>query len=446
MLLLEIVSEHKAMMGANARRLVDEPEAAEFTIGRLETCSWVLPQDYVSRVQAVLRCVNNMYFLERKGSTLLAINDRSRPIERNRIVRLSPGDVILIDDIEIQTSEVEAGYVPPPAPLPDSPDALVAAGLYDPSAASGRAGEDIMSLITGDPERRAVPAPVRVTDVPGHSTLDHVLDFGGSGACAAPGLQPEDDRWWEDEGTSAVGAAAPPASQHPVKVPSPGRGERSEPAPLIPPAQPREPAGADVTLGEILRGAGLDPAHTVIAPEVARQLGEILRLVVDGTMEMLKARNAIRRELRVPSTQLAPKRNNPLKFSADVDDALHKLFIQRAPAYLDTVSAFGEAFEDIRRHQFALLKSVGVAFDSMLAKFDPKELEKNLRLEGGRAGVLGLGGGKTRQWEAYARLYAELIDDRDQAYRELFGDRWASAYETELRSPLPAGTTDGDSK
>src|SRR6266850_5504252 len=110
MLLLEVVSQHKASMGANARRIVDEPEAAEFTIGRLETCSWVLPQDYVSRVQAVLRCVNNMYFLERKGSTLLAINDRSRPIERNRIVRLSPGDIILIDDIEILASEVEPGY------------------------------------------------------------------------------------------------------------------------------------------------------------------------------------------------------------------------------------------------------------------------------------------------------------------------------------------------
>src|ERR1051325_11435585 len=117
MLMLEVVSVHKSTMGANARRIIDESEAAEFTIGRLETCNWVLPQDYVSRVQAVLRFVNNMYFLERKGSTLLAINDRSRPVERNRIVRLSPGDLILIDDIEIQTSEVEAGDV---APRPDA--------------------------------------------------------------------------------------------------------------------------------------------------------------------------------------------------------------------------------------------------------------------------------------------------------------------------------------
>ncbi len=185
-------------MGANARRVVQEAEAAEFTIGRLETCSWVLPQEYVSRVQAVVRCVNNMYFLERKGSTLLAINDRSRPIDRNRIVRLTPGDVILIDDIEILTSEVEAGYVPPPPEIPASPDALVAAGLYDSSQPGGGAGEDIMNLITGEPQRRPAPAPA--PQMQRHSALDNVFDFG-SPAAAAPaggGIQPEEDRWWED--------------------------------------------------------------------------------------------------------------------------------------------------------------------------------------------------------------------------------------------------------
>jgi len=435
-------------MGANARRLVDEPEASEFTIGRLETCSWVLPQDYVSRVQAVLRCVNNMYFLERKGSTVLAINDRSRPVERNRIVRLSPGDIILIDDIEILASEVEHGYVAPPADMPASPDPDVLPGLYDSNQAGSGTGEDIMHLITGSSQAGPAPGPARAPGPQGRSSLDDVLDFGPAGTSAAAhmGTQSPDERWWEDDRSSAFAGVPRPAVAHPVRVPSPGRGERIEPLPSPAPEAARPaPAAADSTLDEILRGAGLDPAHAMVAPEVARQLGAVLRLVVGGTMEVLKARNDIRRELRIPSTQLAPKKNNPLKFSADVDDALHKLFIQRSPSYLDTVTAFEEAFNDIRRHQLALLKSVGVAFDHMLARFDPKELEQQMQLEAGRPGLFGLGT-KNKPWEAYSRLYADLLSDHDRTYRKLFGAEWATAYETQIRSSQRPGQPDEESK
>src|SRR5215472_12727687 len=194
---------------------------------------------------------------------------------------------------------------------------------------------------------------------------------------------------------------------------------------------PRAPRTGELTLDEVLRGAGLDPARVALSPEVARQLGEVLRIVVEGTLQILKGRNDIRRELRIPSTMLAPRENNPLKFSADVEDALHKLLVQRASAYLGTVAAFREAFGDIRHHQVALLKSVAVAFDHMLGKFDPKVLEAQLDQKTGRSGMLGLGG-KGKPWQAFVEYYAELQADHDHAYRKLFGEEWAKAYEKEL--------------
>src|SRR5262245_58033292 len=211
MLLLEVISQHKVSMGANARRCIDEGEAAEFTIGRLETCHWVLPQDYVSRVQAVLRCVNNMYFLECKGSAPLAINDRSRPVERNRIVRLSPGDVILIDDIEIQTSEVEAGYVPPRPEVPQAAQPGLPIPGLDPNPADLNTGQDdIMDLIgggSGVSRSPSGPAPNHPPMQQPHSVLDNLLDepsgYQGGGAGAAG----DDDRWWEDD--SGAGMAPP---------------------------------------------------------------------------------------------------------------------------------------------------------------------------------------------------------------------------------------------
>jgi type VI secretion system protein ImpI len=461
--MLEVVSVHKASMGANVRRCIAENEAGEFTIGRLESCHWVLPQDYVSRVQAVIRCVNGMYFLERKGSAPLAINDRSRLIESNRIVRLAPGDHILIDDIEILVSELEPGAAPPAAEAPAAAQADVLSALGDPIDVGGAAaGGDVMELLGGG-ERQT---PLREADrqrqalfPEDRSVLDNLMDFGGTPEAARPArteATPAEDRWWED---SALSKPATPPPRPGRAVPRPG--ERPEgsaaPAGRPTPASPADPVRAstplparrastagEVTLDDVLRGAGLDPAQVTMSPEVASQLGEVLRIVVAGTMDVLRARNDIRRELHIPSTMLAARENNPLKFSADVDDALHKLLVQRASAYLGSVAAFREAFGDIRHHQVALLRSVGIAFDHMLSKFAPKTLEEQFQVKGSRSGMIGLGA-RGRPWQAYIEHYAELLADRDHAYRKLFGEEWARAYEKELQlQKSRAGTGNAD--
>jgi type VI secretion system protein ImpI len=455
MLMLEVVSAHKASMGAHVRRCIGEAEAAEFTIGRLESCSWVFPQDYVSRVQAVIRCVNGMYFLECKGSAPLAVNDRSRPLERNRIVRISPGDRILIDDIDILVSEVESGAMVHPAP--ESPAADVPFGgvgdILDVGGSAG--GGDVMELLGGGESAGATREVERRREQAlfpeHHSPLDNLMDFR---APAPPATPPEprssaaDDRWWEDGSGRKPGAPAPapraPSPAPPSAPPPAPRAVRPTPrppertAPMQPPPLPelvraapaRAAAAGEVTLDEMLRGAGLDPSQVRLSPELAQQLGEVLRIVVAGTMEVLKARNDIRRELRLPSTVLASTDNNPLKFSADLDDALHKLLVQRSDAYLGTVAAFREAFSDIRHHQIALLRSVGVAFDHMLRRFDPEALEEQFGSKVDRPGVLGK---KHKPWQAYVEYYAALQDDRDHAYRRLFGEEWAKAYEQELQ-------------
>jgi type VI secretion system FHA domain protein len=186
-------------------------------------------------------------------------------------------------------------------------------------------------------------------------------------------------------------------------------------------------AGDGTTLADLLRGAGLDPNQPV-APEIAGQLGEVLRIVVDGTMQVLRARNEIRKEFRLPTTQVMRRDNNPLKFSADAEDALHKLLFQRSAAYLDAVSSFKDAFDDIRLHQLAMLESLRAAFDHMLGQFDPEVLHAQFAKQGGR----GLLGAKPKLWELFVARYGELVADRDYAFRRLFGEEFGKAYERTL--------------
>jgi type VI secretion system protein ImpI len=104
-LTLEVVGVHAASMGPDVRRILGE---AEFKIGRDSDNDWILPQSYVSRHQAAIRCVNGMYFLEQVGSCPIVLNGAGRPLERNRIARLAVGDRILIEDVEIRVLQSEA--------------------------------------------------------------------------------------------------------------------------------------------------------------------------------------------------------------------------------------------------------------------------------------------------------------------------------------------------
>src|SRR4029453_1012234 len=79
-------------------------------------------------------------------------------------------------------------------------------------------------------------------------------------------------------------------------------------------------------LADMLAGAGLERA--LVTPELARSFGEILRVVVSGVMDVLQARQQIKEEFRMRMTHFRPADNNPLKFSANVDDALHNLLVK----------------------------------------------------------------------------------------------------------------------
>jgi type VI secretion system FHA domain protein len=410
-LTLEVVGVHAASMGANVRRVLGD---AELKIGRDSENDWILPQSYVSRRQAIVRCVNGMYFLEQVGSCPIVLNDAARPLERNKIARLAAGDRILIDDIEVRVFDSEAmpvmapqgaehtGY-PPPGPPPID------------LKFSGGAAVDPMELLGGarapDP-RQAAPAAPRLPNL--GSILDEAMVQAKPAHPPAAAALPEN--WF----------AAPAAVR-----PTPGASKPAAPSPAPPSAAvPSGGTGAG-TLENLMRGAGLDPHQAQLSEAVANQLGEVLRIVVEGTMQVLQARNQIRKEFRMPTTQVAQKDNNPLKFSADVGDALHKLLIQRSPAYLDTVSSFEDAFDDIRVHQMAMLASLRVAFDFMLKQFDPEVLQAQFAKQGARGSVLGLGN-KPKLWEAYLGRYAEFASDPDFAFRRLFGEQFGKAYEQNL--------------
>lgn len=478
-LLLEITGPQGTAMGPNRSKVVGP---AGVRIGRDATANdWVLASEYVSRQHAVIRCLNGMYFIEAKSSALTAVNDRNRPLARDEAQPLRVGDTLFIDEFEIQVKQAGAEGAAAAAPqmpaasllddlVAPAPDARrAAADLVGSSAAS----DDVLDLLGGAPAqpRPAAPAPPPVRD---SSRLDDLLGQNyapppvqhvpppapAPSPAPAPKAGGLDDDWFKTslpkapQQRPARPQPAPPPAPRPAAPPAPAMPappavplppQVAAPAPPVPPPvaapPPRAPAapvvdGASADLaGQILAAAGLDPAQHAVRPEVLGRFGAVLRTVVDGTMQVLQARSEIKDAFRLPETRIARSHNNPLKFSVDAADALYNLLIKRNDAYLDTEAAFEDAFDDIRFHQLAMLKGMQAGFQKMLEHFDPAEQQKRAERASGTGGLasLALGGRKGRLWDEHVASFQALMQDRDDAFRRLFGDAFGRAYEEELR-------------
>lgn len=177
----------------------------------------------------------------------------------------------------------------------------------------------------------------------------------------------------------------------------------------------------------MMRAAGLDPQS--VTQDIAEIFGRILLVVVQGTIDALRAREEIKSQFRLAVTRVRDSDNNPLTFALDANEALATLLGRRNTAYLAPVEAFQRAFDDIRNHQVAMLAGMRAGFQSLLEGFDPEQLQQDFDKRS-KGGVLGLG--KPKYWDLYLEHYQDLRGDTELAFRRLFGDEFSRAYEQQI--------------
>jgi type VI secretion system protein ImpI len=410
------------------------------TIGRLPDNDWVLPDPYVSSHHARIRCQGDTFYIEDTSTNGVFINSPDNRLTRGRPHAIASGDCIFIEPYEIHAS-ISNPYADAEDPF-GLPRAAAAGPVVSPAVP-----EPIL-----DPMRSADVDPLRLLDLAGPLPLDpnvpRAADLARSSVladqyraptpvppapepfvAAGPGAIPDDydpllsDSQMLRQQARAAAPVAPPKAAALPAAPSGGRRE----TPASRRLQPH--AGEEGVLRAVLDGAGL--RNVDVTPELARSFGQILRVVVAGVMDVLQARQRIKEEFRMRTTTFKPKENNPLKFSANVDDALHNLLVKRNEAYFEPVRAFEDAFDDVRNHQMAMLAGVRAAFEAMLAEFDPDRLQEEFDRQP-RKGALISVPAKLRYWEMYRERVHEIVKDADASFRELFGDEFARAYEAQL--------------
>ena len=226
---------------------------------------------------------------------------------------------------------------------------------------------------------------------------------------------------------------APARPSPPQPPPAPARAAASPPpAPPRPSAAPpaSAPAAGRLDFAALLAAAGLEGVQ--VTPELAASFGSILKTVVDGLRDVLRAREELKDQFRLRITNYAPKENNPIKFAANTEDALHNLLVRRNSAYLEPVAAFEGAFDDLRIHEMAMLAGMRAGYEAMLGNFDPDTLEQKFERQAKRGGLLG-GTTKQRYWELYRDVFKDIAGDADDSFRTLFGTAFAQGYDEQVR-------------
>ncbi len=371
-------------------------EVLPVSIGRDAACTFALedPHKHISRFHVEIE--------EEGGTYWMAVVSKVNPVMvKGR--RYGPGTRLTLhsgDSFEIAEYEVQV-LLPQPAPAA----ALAAA----PAAAQAmpEPGERLLRVLSAtqteiDDAPVPVPAPASAAELDDAERIFNESTFFGEEALPKKKLIPRDE---------------------------------------LPPEEtfiPETAAGAALGSANLLRafmeGAGV-PHKELSAAESERMMrdcGAVLRASVEGVMMLLLARGEMRKEFHAEDRTMVAARDNPLKMMSDPQEVMAFLFdpTEQTGGVLDPVQAIGDACEDLRAHEHALMAGMRAAILGALRRFDPPILEHALEQS---AKGFTLASRKARLWDLYLALYNKLARDSQEDFNKVFGRDFIGAYQAQLR-------------
>ncbi len=324
---------------------------------------------------------------------------------------------------------------PNPKPKPSAPPAA------DPLAGPA-------SLPDPVPERNPEPPPARPE--PQRPRLEPAVPPPATPAAAPPPAEAKPSDMEESPfaapvarnrlASSVVPPPPPLARSVPLKEPPP---PAAAPAPSARPvarstegdaaATAAQPDAASIDAARaFFRGAGAEDVNIPDAdlPAEMERIGRMVFTLIAGLREILMTRSSIKSEFRINQTMIGAGGNNPLKFALSAEHAIEFVLKPKAKGYLDGNAAVEEALKDIKAHEVAMVTGMEAAIKDVLGRLDPKTLEEKI---GGGSGFADLlKGRKSRYWETYEKLYAEISEQAEHDFHEFFSKEFSKAYQKQL--------------
>jgi FHA domain-containing protein len=220
---------------------------------------------------------------------------------------------------------------------------------------------------------------------------------------------------------AAAAPLAPPVAHVPPAV--------AQPAATVPGA-PVDHAALIQALREGLNMPGLP--MQALTPDFMRLMGQLLNEAAGGTVDLLVARQTLKKEVQAEVTMISTKGNNPLKFSPSAEVALNYLLNPPARGFMPAQQAMRDAYNDLRAHQVAFVAGVKSALEGVLKRFDPEVLEGKLTQKSVLSTLLP-SSRKAKMWDVFMELYGQISTEAQEDFHELFGEEFRRAYNEHIQ-------------
>ncbi|MFN1598309.1 type VI secretion system-associated FHA domain protein TagH [Vibrio harveyi] len=386
-LVLTITSFHKFTPEIDTEFVFDATgEHDKVSFGRSEQCDWTLPdpERVISSKHGELIKFGEKYLIKDLSTNGTFVNNAVTPVGQGNELALNHGDVVALGDYQIQVSLEER--------------------IIDDS---NIVHNTINELAVGDVDRNLTH------DEFGLNAADLLRDSAPSEFQLDIGLM---DDFLEAQEPS-VEEVSPHAST-PI----------SAQKPLVKNESKNQQA--------FVRGLGINP--NMVPDENSEQwfeqLGQSFSLMLLGLMETLHNRAEFKQNNRLNHTAFRKSENNPLKFSANLEDAIHNLYNRNTASFMRADIAIKEAFVDIENHEKALMKGVEGTVSSVMSLVEPSSIYSDAMSSDSFFNKIIPARKYAQSWKRFEGIHYQLTDEIINKESPFYLEDFAKHYENALRS------------
>ena len=371
---LEIVSDHRDMVGDDVVRVFDEDGG---TIGRSLQSDWILPDPdrYISSQHATIDYKSGAYYLADMSSNGVFVNGEKKPIGKANPRRLFNGDILRMGDFEIVVTIDEGEDL-------DMPES---------SSESAISGE-VEELVPEQSMKTSLDL-LDEDEITGDDEFQSAL-FGTSGKSSSQAQEPANDE--PDVETNGSGNSSPDLFE------------------------------------AFAKGVGISRSDfhpSVDLAQVMRNAGEVLHEYVAGMERLIASRASLKDAFRLDQTMILPRHNNPLKLSQNTLDSIRQLLVGQEGEYLGPRDAVREVSRDLLAHQEAFLDAMATALGEFSNRFDPDEISEKASGSSKRKPLFGFLR-KLKYWQRYRDLYPTMTATGSGRFPQTFAEEFVKAYES----------------
>lgn len=429
--ILNVTSYHRLSPEIDAKKVVKN----ELTFGRSEDCDWYLPdpEKVISGRHGKIVKETDGFYVYDYSTNGLFINFSVSPLGKENKHRLNDGDILTIGDFQIESTlqqdEQAQNFEPhvnsfntPPIELPTN-----LSGNFNASSEQQLAYDSSSELEEAMLAPTFQKAPSENIDIFSQQNLSQPIpeDWDELAQLSATVKEKENS-------VPVLPVEEPVISTPAVNDSKPFNNGNSamaaNNAPVSAPIKDNQISNSSKLVISFLNGLSVNEklAAELQNEDTWQHMGECFKLFLEGSMDLIRQRTNIKNQLKLNHTTFKVEQNNPLKFSATIDDVMQNLFVRNSASFLQANEAVKESFVDIKLHEQGLLAGATGALNGLLEQLSPRDIKAQSNKGGLLSSLPAYGGASS--WRIYNELYADIADDVKAKGVLAFSDDFLKAY------------------